>query len=266
MSNPRIALLDYTLLFVIGLIWSASFLFIKIAVVTIPPYTLTACRLGIAILPLAFYSLLRGNRLPTDLKSWAIFAFIGLFGNALPFTLISWGETYINSGLAAVLMGIMPVSTALLAHMFIPGESFTVRKGFGIALSFGGLLTLVGLGALSGYSTLALAQLAVLAGAMSYAVTTVFVRRYAHLPGPTMSLGAIFMGFLWVLPLSLAIDQPWTLDPDFAGISSLLMLGLFSTALATIFYFFLFNSCKICCFILSIDKFLPLSSIVIIKD
>jgi len=239
MINFRIGLFNYSLLFLIGLIWSASFLFIKISVITIPPYTLTAGRLGVAVLALTLYSFLRGYPLPTDARSWGIFAFIGLFGNALPFTLIGWGETHIDSGLAAVLMGIMPVSTVLLAHLFIPEEPFTVRKGLGITLSFGGLLTLVGLGALSGYSALAVAQLAVLTGAMSYAVVTIFVRRYAQLPGPTMSLGAVLMGFIWVLPLSLVIDQPWTINPHFSGIASLIILGLFSTALASIIYFFL---------------------------
>lgn len=228
---------DYALLFVIALIWSSSFLAIKIGVESLPPYTLTATRLLIAAVVLFLFALVGRYQLPRDLRSWGIFAFIGMFGNALPFSLISWGETYVDSGLAAILMGIMPVATAMLAHLFIPDERFTFSIGLGMAVGFGGLLVLVGIDALGGMTHLVIAQLAILTGAVSYAVTTIFARRYASLPGPIMALGATLSGFLLVLPLSVWIDRPWTLSPSAASTTAAVWLGLFPTAIATLLYF-----------------------------
>jgi drug/metabolite transporter (DMT)-like permease len=96
---------DYALLVGLAIIWSGSFVFIKIGVDTVGPLTLTAARLGIAAGVLYLWLKINGERLPRDATSLKIFAFIGLFGNALPFTLISWGEIHIDSGLTAVLMG-----------------------------------------------------------------------------------------------------------------------------------------------------------------
>lgn len=228
---------DYALLFVIALIWSSSFLAIKIGVESLPPYTLTATRLLIAAVVLFLFALVGRYQLPRDLRSWGIFALIGMFGNALPFSLISWGETYVDSGLAAILMGIMPVATAMLAHLFIPDERFTFSIGLGMAVGFGGLLVLVGIDALGGMTHLVIAQLAILTGAVSYAVTTIFARRYASLPGPIMALGATLSGFLLVLPLSVWIDRPWTLSPSAASTTAAVWLGLFPTAIATLLYF-----------------------------
>ncbi len=92
--NTAISPRDYLLLFGVGLIWSSSFLFIKLAISTVPPYTLTAARIAVAVVVLAGYLAFKRQGLPTDIKNWTIFAVLGLFGTALPFTLISWGEVW----------------------------------------------------------------------------------------------------------------------------------------------------------------------------
>ena len=173
--SPR----DYLLLLGVGLIWSSSFLFIKLAISTVPPYTLTAARIAVAVIVLAGYRILKRQSLPTDIKNWTIFAVLGLFGTALPFTLISWGELYIDSSLTAVLMGTMPVATAMLAHLFIADERFTFSTGLGIMIGFGGLLILIGADALDRLDTGVIAQFAIIIGAVSYAVSTTFARRFA---------------------------------------------------------------------------------------
>ena len=179
---------DYCLILLTGLLWGSAFLLIKIAIVTIPPYTLTMGRMGVATMALFVVLILRGQQLPLDRKSLALFAFIGLFGSALPFTLINWGEIHIPSGLAAVLMGIMPITTALLAHFFIPDEPFGWRKASGSFVGFGGLLVLVGIDAISGFDSSVTAQIAMLCAAAAYAITTTFTRlRVAH-PGLILSL------------------------------------------------------------------------------
>ena len=226
-------------IFLTGLLWGSAFLLIKIAIVTIPPYTLTMGRMGIATLALFVVLILRGQWLPLDRKSLALFAFIGLFGSALPFTLINWGEIHIPSGLAAVLMGIMPITTALLAHFFIPDEPFGWRTAIGIFVAFGGLLVLVGIDAISGFDSSVTAQIAMLCAAAAYAVTTTFTRlRVAH-PGLIMATGSSMMGFLWVLPLALVYDRPWSLTPDLMGVSATVLLGLLPSAVGILLFFHL---------------------------
>ncbi len=230
---------DYCLILLTGLLWGSAFLLIKIAIVTIPPYTLTMGRMGIATLALFVVLILRGQWLPLDRKTLALFAFIGLFGSALPFTLINWGEIHIPSGLAAVLMGIMPITTALLAHFFIPDEPFGWRKAIGIFVAFGGLLILVGIDAISGFDASVTAQIAMLCAAAAYAVTTTFTRlRVAH-PGLIMATGSSMMGFLWVLPLALVYDRPWSLTPDLMGVSATVLLGLLPSAVGILLFFHL---------------------------
>jgi drug/metabolite transporter (DMT)-like permease len=221
---------DYYLILLTGLLWGSAFLLIKIAIVTIPPYTLTMGRMGIATLALFVVLILRGQRLPLDRQSLALFAFIGLFGSALPFTLINWGEIHIPSGLAAVLMGIMPITTALLAHFFIPDEPFGWRKAMGI---------FVGVDAISGFDSSVTAQIAMLCAAAAYAITTTFTRlRVAH-PGLIMATGSSIMGFLWVLPLALVYDRPWSLTPDLMGVSATVLLGLLPSAVGILLFFHL---------------------------
>lgn len=230
---------DYCLILLTGLLWGSAFLLIKIAIVTIPPYTLTMGRMGIATLALFVVLILRGQWLPLDRKSLTLFSFIGLFGSALPFTLINWGEIHIPSGLAAVLMGIMPITTALLAHFFIPDEPFGWRKAIGIFVAFGGLLILVGIDAISGFDSSVTAQIAMLCAAAAYAVTTTFTRlRVAH-PGLIMATGSSMMGFLWVLPLALVYDRPWSLTPDLMGVSATVLLGLLPSAVGILLFFHL---------------------------
>ena len=235
----KVAWSDYCLIVLTGLLWGSAFLLIKIAIVTIPPYTLTMGRMGIATLALFVVLILRGQWLPLDRKSLALFAFIGLFGSALPFTLINWGEIHIPSGLAAVLMGIMPITTALLAHFFIPDEPFGWRKAIGIFVAFGGLLILVGIDAISGFDSSVTAQIAMLCAAAAYAVTTTFTRlRVAH-PGLIMATGSSMMGFLWALPLALVYDRPWSLTPDLMGVSATVLLGLLPSAVGILLFFHL---------------------------
>ena len=230
---------DYCLILLTGLLWGSAFLLIKIAIATIPPYTLTMGRMGIATLALFVVLIVRGESLPLDRKSLALFAFIGLFGSALPFTLINWGEIHIPSGLAAVLMGIMPITTALLAHFFIPDEPFGWRKAMGIFVGFGGLLVLVGVDAISGFDSSVTAQIAMLCAAAAYAITTTFTRlRVAH-PGLIMATGSSIMGFLWVLPLALVYDRPWSLTPDLMGVSATVLLGLLPSAVGILLFFHL---------------------------
>jgi len=231
---------DYALLLLLATLWSTSFVFIKVGVESVGPMTLTSARLGIAAVILYVGLRIGGHRLPRDGRSWAVFAFIGLVGNVLPFSLISWGELHIDSGLAAVLMGIMPVATAMLAHIFIREEPFTLRIGLGIALGFGSVAALLGPEALAGLTAPLLAQLAVLLSAVCYGASATFIRYFSKPENwPSLASGAMFAAFTFSLPLTMILETPWTLQPEPQAIMAMLYLGIGSTAVANLIFFYL---------------------------
>ncbi|MBX2867429.1 MAG: DMT family transporter [Acidiferrobacterales bacterium] len=228
---------DYALLFLLALIWSTSFLLIKIALPTLGPFTLTAVRLLIAAALLMALMLLSGGKLPLHKNALQLYLVVGILGNTLPFCLISLGEVYIDSSLAAILMGIMPISTFVMAHFFIPSESMNRRKVFGVSLGIAGLVTLVGLSAFSSLGSHLGGQLVVLSGALCYSVTTIFVRKQPSFDGIQMATGATVVAAVTCLPLAFAFESPLEYNPDQTAIFATLSLGIFHTAIAALIYF-----------------------------
>ena len=229
---------DYLLLLLLALIWSASFLLIKVGVASIGPLTLTAARMAIAGAVLGLCLAVRKTGIPVHRRALLLYAVVGFVGNTLPYVLISWGETHITSSMAAIMMGIMPITTFVLAHYFIPDESMTLRKVFGIGLGVSGLLTLVGWSALAGVGGANLfGQLSVLAAAISYGVTTVFVRTQPHFPGVQMATGAMLAGMLTSIPMAFLLEDPLAMRPTRESVQALVLLGVFPTAVAALLYF-----------------------------
>jgi drug/metabolite transporter (DMT)-like permease len=233
----RAAASDVALLLLLATIWSSAFGFIKVAVETVPPTTVTAGRLLLAALIILIYARLRGHRFPKVPGLWIKFLLIGLFGNALPFTLIGWGEETIDSGLAAILMSVMPIATLVLAHFFSEGERMNPARIAGVALGFGGVLVLIGPDALRGLGNEAVRQTAVAGGAVCYAIATVIGRSLPPMPNSLTSAGALTAAVALALPMSLILDQPWTLSPSLESVWAIVVLGIFPTALAYIVYF-----------------------------
>jgi len=228
---------EIALLLSLATIWSSSFGFIKVAVETVPPISVSAGRLLLATVIIVIYARLRGHRFPDVPGLWSKFFLIGLFGNAVPFTLIGWGEERIDSGLAAILMAVMPIATLLLAHFFAEDERMNPARIAGVAFGFAGVLVLIGPDALGGLGDGAIRQTAVASGAACYAVATVIARRLPKMPTSLSSAGALTAATIFILPMSLVIDRPWTLSPSAESLWSVIILGLFPTALAYILYF-----------------------------
>ncbi|MGI9311454.1 MAG: DMT family transporter, partial [bacterium] len=236
-AKMRDHITDYLLLLLLALIWSASFLLIKIGVGSVGPITLTACRMFIATLVLALCLALRRSGIPLHRRALLLYLVVGFLGNTLPFILISWGETRIDSSLAAIMMGIMPIATFALAHCFLADEPMTARKTLGVCLGFGGLLTLVGWSAFAGVGDDALGQLSVLAAAVSYSVTTVFIRTQPVFSGVQMATGVTLAGTLTSAPLAFLLEDPLAMTPSAQSIEAIVLLAVFPTALASLIYF-----------------------------
>ncbi len=230
------------LLILLASLWSSSFAAIKIGVGTIPPLTLAAGRIAVAAAVLYALIALRGQRLPRSARLWALFFLIGVTGNALPFTLIAWGEERIDSGLAAILMAVMPPATVLLTHVFTRDERLTAIKVIGVAMGFAGVVLLIGPEALRGLGGQAGRQLAVAGGAVCYAVAAT-VACFMPPSSPAVRSAAVMIcASVQMIPLALFVDQPWALSPSPGSVAALVYLGLFPTALATIIFFQLISA------------------------
>ncbi len=244
------------LLFLLASIWGSSFMAIKIGVETIPPLTLAAARVMLATVVLWGFARLRGEGLPRGGRIWFYCFLLGVIGNGLPFALINWGEERIDSGLAAILMAVMPLATVVMAHFFTVGDRMTPVKLAGVVIGFGGVVVLVGPEAGKGLGGDVWRQLAVSGGAVSYAVAAILARNMPPAPLIARSAAVMIVASLVMAPLALAFEAPWTLSPSLDALLAGAYLGLIPTALATIILFHLLRS-RPASFIAPINYLIP---------
>lgn len=162
----------------LGAIWSASFLWIKIALAEVGPLTLVAYRVAFGLLTGIAVALILRVPLPRDWKTWRVFAILGISNVAVPFFLITWGEKSIDSAVAAILNATVPLFTLLIAHIFLRDDRITVPKLAGLLMGFAGIVVLMSQDLLHTQSGNSLpGQLAVIAASASYAASYVYARR-----------------------------------------------------------------------------------------
>src|SRR3569833_923994 len=123
---------DWLLLIVLSILWGGSFFFAKVAVGDVPPISIVLGRVGIAAIMLHLMVLASGQRMPRDLGLWRNFLIMGLLNNAIPFSLIFWGQKEIASGLASILNATTPLFTVLVAHAFTTEEKAPPAKLSGV--------------------------------------------------------------------------------------------------------------------------------------
>ena len=237
MSPTKPGLYDYGLLLLLAFIWGASFFMIKIAVVTIPPATLTLGRLILAAGMLLIVARMVGQTLPKWGPIWIWIGFAGLLGNALPFTLINWGQEKIDSGVSAILMAVMPLFTIFLAHFFTSDEKMTWRKLIGVLLGFVGMIVLIGPEKLLLLGDEVVRQLAVAGAAICYAFNAMISKKLSGLPRRSLVAAIMLASTLLMIPYVLAIEQPWDINPSKEAWFIMIVLGLVQTAFATLLLF-----------------------------
>lgn len=234
---PQRTGLDLALLLALSTLWGASYTFIRLGVATIPPVTLIAARTLIAGTLLGAWIVLRGIAIPRDPALWRRFLVQSLLNSVVPFTLIAWAEQSVEAGLATILNSTSPVIAFLATWLITRHEPVTPRKLFGVAAGLAGICAIVGPGVFHGLGDQALPQLAIVAATVCYAGAAIYGRGFHGLPAAVPAAGSMLVGALLLIPLSLAIDRPWTLHPSMTSVAALLGLSVFSTALAFVIYF-----------------------------
>jgi drug/metabolite transporter (DMT)-like permease len=228
---------EVALLGVLATLWGASYSLIKLGVATIPPVTLIAARTVIAGAALLAVARARGTALPRDGATWRRLLVQACLNSVVPFTLIAWAERTVDAGLAAVLNSTTPVFAFLITAALTRHEPVTGRKLAGVAAGLAGTCLVVGTGALQGLGREVLAQLAIIAATVCYAGAAIVGRGFKGLSPVVPAAGSLLCGAAVLVPLSLAVDRPWTLRPSPASVLALLALSLLSTALAFTIYF-----------------------------
>jgi len=225
------------LLFTLAMLWGTSFLVIKIGVGHMPALTLTALRLATAAAVMVALVLAVRTPLPNGVRAWSFCFALAFFGNSLPFFLISWGEEGIQSGLAAILMAVMPLTTLVLAHFLTEGDRLKPQKLVGVALGFGGVVVLVGQAALEGLGGALLHQLAVAGGAICYAVSVIILKRMPPTPVVGRATLVLIFSVLQTAPAALYFAGGVMPPFSFEALWPAIYLGVFPTAVATLVLF-----------------------------
>ena len=239
-SAPAMGGQEWAMLLALAAAWGGSFFFNGVAVRELPSFTLVWLRVAVAAVTLLLLLRLLGNRIPTGWRLWAAFFGMGMLNNVAPFVLIVWGQHHIASGLASILNATTPLFTVLIAHLLTPDEKLTPFKGAGLAVGFVGALAMIGPDALRGLGTEVMAQLACLAGAVSYAFAGIFGRRFKRMGVPPMATaaGQVSASTILLFPVMLLVDRPWTLAmPHVATWAAVLGIAQLSTALGYVLYF-----------------------------
>ena len=230
----------WAMLVTLSVVWGGSFFFVSAAVRELPPLTIVFARLFLGAVVLCAVIAATGKTMPKSPQMWMAFAIIGFLANALPFSLITWGQTHISGGLASILNGMTPLTTVIVAHFFSGSERMTAAKITGVLAGIAGAALIIGTDALAGLGDNVLAQLAVLAATCSYAFASVYGLRFRKWGVSPLSIaaGQTTCSSIMILPLMLWIESPWTLPaPSIQTWAALGGLSILSTALAYILYF-----------------------------
>jgi drug/metabolite transporter (DMT)-like permease len=230
--------LAWTLLIVLGFLWGGSFFLSRIAVLEIPPLTLAFLRLAIAALALHIYLRGRYDLYRTLVDRYREFILMGFINNALPHTLIFFGQTEIGAGLASILNATTPIWTVIIANHWTADEKLSAAKLAGCLTGLLGTAILIGPSLSSSASIPLWALILPIGAAISYGFAATYGKRFRGLAAPVTATGQVTASSLMLLPAAILYDQPWTLPmPSTEAIVSVVVLALLCTAFAYLLFF-----------------------------
>ncbi len=226
------------MLLALAAVWGGSFFFVEVALTEVGPFTVVLHRVLWAVPALALVLWWKGLALPTGIKIWSAYGVMGALNNAIPFTLIVWGQTQIEGGLASILNGTTAVFGAVVAGILLADERLTPRKLIGALLGLLGVAAIMGPSAASGLDLRNLGQLAILGAALSYSFASVWGKTALKGHAPEVNaFGMLTASALLMLPLAIYAEgiPSFALSPSVWA--ALLGLAWLATALAYLLYF-----------------------------
>lgn len=239
--NARPEWTNWALLFALTVMWGSAFALTRAAVGQLSPEWVVQGRLIVGATVLLVWWRMSGRGWPRGLRLWGFFVAIALFGNVLPFNLIAWGQQTIDSGLAGILMAVMPLFTLVLARLAVPGERLGVMRVSGFFVGLLGVAVLLGPDIPVDDTSdggFVLAAGAVLAGAFCYAVSAVLSRLRPSSDVVSSAMATtVFGAALMTTTLSPAVGVGEYAGASVGALGAVALLGVFSTAVASVVYF-----------------------------
>lgn len=230
---------NYSLLLLLACLWGPSFMFIKIAVQEASPLAISSFRIIIGAAILFLILRVRKAALSKGNIPWHFFALSGFFNMALPYSLISWGEQYIDSALAGILNGLTPFFTLFITYFWNKEEKLGIYKIAGALMGFMGLCLLLfpyintgSLGSVFGVTLVAIA-------AASYGLAAVYIKKKLTGLKPLIAPAyQLLYASLILSPVFIVFGNPSAIpEVDSSFWWAIASLGFFGTAMAYIVYF-----------------------------
>ena len=228
---------EWILIILLSIMWGSSFFFVGVAVKDLTPLTIVLCRVTLASIILLAVVHLKGDKMPSSPGLWGTFFVMGALNNLIPFSLIVWGQTHIESGLASILNATTPIFSVVLAHFLTREERLTINRATGVLIGWIGVTLLIGIESLRGFGIEVIGQIAVLGAALSYACAAIYGRRFKGVSPLVVATGMLCGSTVMLTPVALLIEKPWNLSPGAMTIMALIGLSAVSTSLAYIIYF-----------------------------
>lgn len=220
-----------------GLVWGASFLFMKVALDGTSPLQVVWTRLVLGALALGAVMLVTRSPLPQSRALWGHFAVVGVVGCAVPFSLFAWAEQHVASGLASIYNATTPLMTAVMVTLAFRVERLTRDRVAGVAVGLAGVVVIIApwqVAAGSGSSAEVAGQLACLGAALCYGITFAYLRTFVtphRVPAVTTAFLQVGFGAVALLLLTpWVVTSPVTATPAVVG--SLVVLGVLGTGVA----------------------------------
>ena len=240
-NGTRAIFVDYLLLVTLAAIFGSSFMLIGVILQEIPTITLVTIRVGIAAIFFVIAMLAVGQRLPDFGRIWIFIFCSAVLGNVLPFFLISWGQERVDAGLAAIFMACMPLMTIVIAHFVTLDEKLTRYKAVGFCLGLLGVIIMIGFDKLGSLGENTVRQYALIAAALCYAINAIISKSLVKTPRMAAMAALMLVSTLLILPVGLisgeakeVLSKSW---PSPKVTLSILLLGIFPTAIGTILIF-----------------------------
>ena len=203
MSKTDIPTRAWIDLMLLTLVWGGIFLAAEFALRGLTPLWAVFHRVFWAAITLWIYAMIRGYRPTRDLRLWGAFIVMGALNNAIPFSLITWGQVSIESGLASILNGTTAFFGITVAAILLVDEKLTVNRIIGVIMGVIGVAIIMGVEVLTNFDPRSLGQLAVLGAALSYAFAGVWARKRLAGQKPIVSAASMLTGSsLLMLPIA----------------------------------------------------------------
>ena len=229
--------INWMRLLLLSLVWGGSFFFIEVGLRGFSPLVLVSIRVTLAATTLLAIAWLRRDRFPTDPAIWRGYFIMGLIGNAVPFSLITWAQTQIASSMAAILNAMVPLVTFLLARRYAKDEELNGRKLAGVVAGLFGVVVLMLPTLNQGLSLYNRGLLAVLVAVVCYAASAIYGKRFTGISAPVNAGVMLAFSAIMLWPLAFIVEKPLSLSPGMDSWAALIALAELSSAFAYILYF-----------------------------